>query len=88
MNIIMRRIPQPQANPTQEKLGQKWLLGHFSPQHIIFHGLGLVLYRKQTTRNLTQPNSPQTPYIGGPLLKNVDLASKLQVLCALTSYVS
>ena len=27
-----------------------------------FRGLALFLYRKQTARNLTQPNSPQTPY--------------------------
>ena len=30
-------------------------MGHFFPQHISFRGLGLALYRKQTTRNLTQP---------------------------------
>ena len=34
----------------------------FSPQHIIFRGLGLALYRKLTTRNLAQPNSPQNTY--------------------------
>ena len=33
----------------------------FFPQHACFRGLGLVLYRKQTTRNVTQPSSPQTP---------------------------
>ena len=37
-------------------------LGHFFPRQIFFRGLGLILYRKQTTRNPTQPNSPQTPY--------------------------
>ena len=54
-------LPQPSANPTQQKWGLKWHLGHFFPRQIVFRGLGLVLYRKQTTRNLTQPNSPQTP---------------------------
>ena len=50
--------PQPKASPTQEELGQKRHLGHFFPQRFFFfRGLGLVLYRKQTTRNLTQPNS-------------------------------
>ena len=64
VNIIMKRTnsPQPEANPTQGKLGQKWHLGHFFPQQIIFRGLGLILYRKQATRNPTQPNSPQTAY--------------------------
>ena len=52
-----RQTPQPKANPTQERKNRlkKWCLGHFFPQQIIFRGLGLVLYRKQTTRSLTQP---------------------------------
>ena len=29
---------------------------------MIFRGLGLILHRKQTTRNPAQPNYPQTPY--------------------------
>ena len=33
----------------------------FSRSKYFVRGLGMVLYRKQTTRNLTQPNSPQTP---------------------------
>ena len=37
-------------------------MGQFSPQQIISRGLGLILYRKQTTRYPTQPKSPQTPY--------------------------
>ena len=37
-------------------------MGHFLPQQIMFRGLGLVSHRKHTTRNLTQPNSPTTPY--------------------------
>ena len=67
--IRNRRTPQPKANLTQEKtslqsgiwnIGSKWHLGHFwhlgqfFPQQIIFRGLRLVLYRKQT-RNLTHP---------------------------------
>ena len=57
-----RRTPQPKANPTQEKLGQKWHLGHFFPQQIIVCGLGLVLYMIKTKRSSTQSNSAQTPY--------------------------
>ena len=45
--------PQPKANPTQEKTRH---LGHFFPQQIYFCGLGLILYRKQTTRNPTLGN--------------------------------
>ena len=36
-------------------------MGHFFAHQIFFRVLGLVLYSKQTTRNLTQPNSPQHP---------------------------
>ena len=32
-------------------------------KNIFFHELGLVLYRKQSTRNPTRPNSPQRPYL-------------------------
>ena len=43
---------QPKANPTQEKTGEKWhVLGHFSPPQVFFRALGLILCRKQTTRN-------------------------------------
>ena len=53
---------QPKVRPTQEKIGLKVAYGpRFSPQQVIFRGLGLILYRKQTTRNPTQPNSPQAP---------------------------
>ena len=58
VHIIMKptNSPTPRANPTWEKIGQKWQLGHFFFPHskIIFRGLGLILYRKQTARNLTQ----------------------------------
>ena len=33
-----------------------------SHSKIFFRGLGLVLHRKQTTKQPTQPNCPQTPY--------------------------
>ena len=47
INITMKpTTPQPKANPTQEKIGEKWQLGHFFAQQIFFRGLGLVLYRK------------------------------------------
>ena len=55
-------IMKPTNSPTQEKIGLKVAFGPLFPTaNIFFGGLGLVLYRKQTTRNLTQPNSPQTP---------------------------
>ena len=34
---------------------------HFFPPQIFFRGLGLILHKKQTTKNLTQPSSPHTP---------------------------
>ena len=56
-------LPNPRPTQPQEKLGWKCHLGRFFPQQIFFRGLGLVLLRKPTTRNLTQPHSPQTPYL-------------------------
>ena len=64
-------LPNPRLNPTQEK----WHLGNFFPQQIIFRGLGLVLFRKQTKRNPTQPNSPETPY---ELLTVVSLCARVE----------
>ena len=63
INIIMKPTQLPNPRPTQPQKNQvkSGILGHFFPQQIFFRGLGLVLYRKQTTRNPTQPNSPQTP---------------------------
>ena len=57
-------VELPDPRPTQPKKNQvkSGIWATFSPQQMIFRGLGLDLYRKQTTRNLTQPNSPQTPY--------------------------
>ena len=49
---------QPKANPTLEKMRVKVAFGPlFSHSKFLFRGLGLVLYRKQTTRNPTQPNN-------------------------------
>ena len=56
--------PRPIQPPPQNK-GQKWHLGPFFPQQIIFDGLALILYRKQNTRTPAQPNSLQIPYYGG-----------------------
>ena len=73
VTIIMKPTNSPtqgQPNPS-EKLPQKWHLGHFFPQQIFFRGLGLILYRKQITRNLTQSNSPQTTYYLGSDLSGV-----------------
>ena len=36
-------LTNPGPKPTQEKLGQKWHLGHFFPQQLTFRGLGSVL---------------------------------------------
>ena len=59
--IIMKPSNSPtQGQPNPRKIGFKvafWAT--FFPQRIVFRGLGLVLYRKQTTRNLTRPNYPQ-----------------------------
>ena len=47
LNVIMKPTNSPtqgQPNPTQEKLGYKWHLGHFFPQQKFFRGLGLILY--------------------------------------------
>ena len=42
-----RRTPQPKANPTRWKIRSKVAFGPlFSPQQIIFRGLGLILCRK------------------------------------------
>ena len=54
------KLPNP--TPTQRKNRLKLAFGPFSPWHMIFRGLGLVLYRKQTARSLTQPSSPPTAY--------------------------
>ena len=53
----------PNPRPTQPKKRSKWHLGRFSPQQIICPGSwDWFLYRKQTARNPTQPNSSQTLY--------------------------
>ena len=50
--------PQPKASQTQEKIVLKVAFGAtFYPQHMFFHGLGLILCRKQTTRNPTHPTN-------------------------------
>ena len=46
---------QGQPNPRKFRL-KSGILGHFFPQQITFRGLALVIYRKQTTRNLTNTN--------------------------------
>ena len=73
VNIIVKPTPvnifvKPTNSPTQDQPDPRknrlkvafWTT--FFPQQIIFRGLGLVLYRKQTTRNLTQPISQETAY--------------------------
>ena len=53
----------PNPRPTQHKKNEvkSGIWPTFSHRKIFFRGSGLILYRKQTTRNPTQPNSPQTP---------------------------
>ena len=56
------QVPNPRRTQlNKKKKVKKWQFGPLFPtRQIIFRELGLVLYRKQTTRNLTQPDSPQT----------------------------
>ena len=54
----------PNPRPTQPKKKYSLKTGiwtTFSPQQTFFRGLGSILCRKQTTRNLTHPDSLQTP---------------------------
>ena len=53
----------PNPRPTQPKKEQvkSCIWATFSHSKYFLRGMGQVLYRKQTTRNLTQSNSPQTP---------------------------
>ena len=51
-----RDKPDPRKNRLKVAFGRS-----FSPRKYFFHGLGVILYRKQTTRNTTQSNSWQTP---------------------------
>ena len=60
-----RRFSSTQGQPKPRKIRWKVAFGplFFSPTAtILLLGLGLVLYRKQTTKNPTRPNSPRTPY--------------------------
>ena len=63
INIIMKPTnPPTQGQPNPWKIRLKVAFGPLFPTaKIIFRGLGLVLYRKQTTRILTQPDSAPTP---------------------------
>ena len=63
IDIIIKPTNSPtqgQLNPEKNEV-KSGLWATFSPQQIRVRGLGLVLYRKQTTRNLTKTKSPQTP---------------------------
>ena len=64
VNIIMKPTNSPtQGQPNPTKIRLKVAFGPLFPTEMTFRGLGLVLYRKQTSRNLlvTQSNSPQPP---------------------------
>ena len=59
-------LPNPRPAPPKIINRLKVAFGPLFPcEQIIFRGLGLILYWKQTTRNPTPPNSPQNtlPYI-------------------------
>ena len=65
VNIIMKPTNSPtQGQPSpRKKVGLRPHFGSlFHHSKSFSRGLGLVLCRKQTTKNPTQPNSPQTPW--------------------------
>ena len=51
------KLPNPRRTQPPKKKVKSGMWATFFPHQIIFRGLGLVLYRKQTTRTLTQPDS-------------------------------
>ena len=59
VNLVMKPTSAPaQGQPNPRRIGFKVAFGPLFPAvNTFFRGLGLVLYRKQTTRNPTQPNS-------------------------------
>ena len=62
INITMKPTNSPtqgQPNPEKNHNRLKVAFGRLFVTAFLFRGLGLILYRKQTTRNPTQPNSPQ-----------------------------
>ena len=63
VNMIMKPTNSPTQGPTQPKnnQGKSGIWATFSQKQIFFRGMGLILHRKQTTRNPTQSNPPQTP---------------------------
>ena len=64
------------AGGTRER--QQRQLGNFFPQQIFFCGLGLVLYRKETTRNLTLPNYPHTLVCASFVVEEIELDVRLR----------
>ena len=67
-NIIMKPTNSPtQGQPHPRKIRLKVAFGPlFSHSKQFFVVLRLVLYRKQTTRHLTQPSNPQNTLYGIP----------------------
>ena len=51
-----------QGQPDPRKNGLTLAFRSLFSTAFYFRGLGFILHRKQTTRNLTQPNSPQTKF--------------------------
>ena len=54
-------FPNPRPTQPTKKMVESGIWATFSHGKYFVRGLGLVLYRKQTTRNPTQPNYSQTP---------------------------
>ena len=50
-------LPNPRPIQPKKKKVKSGIWATFFPQQLFFRRLESVLYRKQTTRNLTQPNS-------------------------------
>ena len=78
INVIMKPTNSPtQGQPNPRKIGLKVAFGPlFFPQQIVLRGLGIVLYRKQTTRNPTQPNSLQSSRRGHPYARKYAQAAE------------
>ena len=54
-------LPNPRPAQPKKNWAKSGIWATFPSQEIVFRGLGLVLYRKQTTRKPTQPSFLQTP---------------------------
>ena len=60
-NIMKPTRSPTQGQPNPRNIRLKVVFGPLFPTANNFSWIGIGLYRKQTTRNLTQPNPPRTP---------------------------